>query len=188
MRISAIAIALLAWTAAPATAQERAEEAEHAGERERAGEREHDAIPHHRISFESSRVELDVFLGLPGGGLHPVCTTPCGHVVHEGTYRLAYSREPGGRDPVGFDEIEVDRALTLRVEWIDRSDVRLVGDVVLIVGITLGALVGGTAFGNYDGNDAGVLGLGVAGLALVGGSLLVGIPLSLVDDGVQLAE
>ena len=148
------------------------------------------------MSFASEPVELEVFLDQ-----HYVCRAPCVRMLNPGRYYLSFSqnhddetsgRSEHARHPHDEDHfqheygyIDVDRAINLQVHFFDRSDLRLAGDIVLIVGVTIGALLAGTIFASYQGNDDSLLAAGMTGVVLAGLSLGVGIPLSIYDDKVE---
>ena len=149
----------------------------------------------HRVSFASEPEPLEVFVDSSR-----VCRTPCEQVLDPGRYHLSFARprdevsrrSEHGRHPHLEDyeqhelgTIDVDRAINLRVRWLDRSDVRLAGDIVLIVGVTIGALLAGTIFASYTGDDDSLLVAGSTGVVLAGLSLVIGIPLSIYDDSVH---
>jgi len=143
----------------------------------------------HTIRFEGVDRRLDVFIDE-----ELACRTPCerrlpgGARVELSFLPLEQSLEAPGHeldDPVGYGGYDVTGPSTLRLRWEDRSEIRLAGDVVLIVGVTLGALVGGTAMASYDGDDDPLLVLGITGLVVMGLSLLVGLPLAAFEDGMH---
>ncbi len=151
----------------------------------------------HRVSIASEPDSLEVFIDSAR-----VCRTPCEQMLDPGRYRLTFARphdEASRRSEHGrhphlddyeqheYGMIDVDRAINLRVRWLDHSGVRLAGDVVLIVGLTLGALLAGTLFASYTGDDDSLLIAGSVGVALGGLSLAIGIPMSLYDDAVHAA-
>jgi len=111
-----------------------------------------------------------------------VCTTPCTQPLLPGWHQFDFSFDEHEHE---LERIDVHHAMRLQVRWLDRNDIRLAGDVVLIVGVTLGALLGGTVFASYQEGDDGLLVLGSAGLGLMGLSLAVGIPMSIFDDAVE---
>ncbi|MCB9595340.1 MAG: hypothetical protein H6719_21655 [Sandaracinaceae bacterium] len=153
-----------------------------------------EAQERHTIRFESEAEELEVFVGP-----RHVCRTPCEHTLPAGA-RVQLSFAPpraelprngrhteGGLDPASFGDFDVLTSRTLRLRWVDHADLRLAGDVVLVVGVTLGALVGGTVLASSQGDDT-LFGLGLGGLVLMGLSLIVGIPLAVWDNEVVEAR
>lgn len=149
----------------------------------------------HRVSFASEPESLHVFIDST-----QTCQTPCEQALAPGRYHLGFAQEHDeetdrrsehARHPHRvyqeheFGWIDVQRAIDLRVRWIDRGDLRLAGDIVLIVGVTIGALLAGTIFASYNGDDDSLLAAGSSGVVLAGLSLAIGIPLSLYDDTVR---
>jgi len=175
---SAVALCLSLLAAAPvASAQDEPVIADH---------------EEHTIRFEGVDRQLDVFVD---GEM--VCRTPCEQTL-PGAARVELSflpleqslEAPGHEldDPVSYGDYDVLGPATLRLRWVDRSELRLAGDVVLIVGVTLGALVGGTAMASYDGEEDPLFALGLTGLIVMGVSLLVGLPLAAFEDGMHEAD
>ncbi len=168
---SLLALALVLGMAVPAAAQEA-----------------------HVVRFEGVDRELEVY-----HGSRHLCRTPCER-SYLGGARVRFGFAPGETrrslaahrdrtlDLAELEPVDVFGPRTLRVEWVEHREARIAGDVILVVGVTLGALVGGTFIAAWQStDDDAFFAAGVVGGVVMGLSLVVGIPLAVFDDEVRLA-
>ncbi len=146
----------------------------------------------HTIRFESVDRALEVY-----AGARHLCRTPCERRFPGGArLRLGFSppetrrararHTERGLDLAALADFDVLAPRTLRVQWVEHRDLRIAGDVVLVAGVTLGALLGSTIIASYQGTgDDGLFALGIVGAVIMGLSLAIGIPLAVFEDEVR---
>jgi hypothetical protein len=107
-----------------------------------------------------------------------LCIAPCARWLEPGAYRFGVgaTEVPRWRSAI----LQLDQPSTLRVHYIDNSVTRIVGGVLFATSLVMAGLV---LFDAVDGGEL-VTPLVAAGVATV--SLIVGLALALVGDGVDL--
>ena len=147
----------------------------------------------HVLRIEGVDRELEVYQGS-----RHLCRTPCERTYPGGArirfgfatddiLRARARHRDRGLDLAELEPVDVFGPRTLRVEWVEHRDLRIAGDVVLVVGVTLGALVGGTLIAAWQStDDDAFFAAGIVGAVTMGLSLAIGIPLAVFDDEVRL--
>lgn len=123
-------------------------------------------------------VAMDGDAGEPVAHYEPLCIAPCRAELSHGRHRVALSDEGGNTTLVRA--LEVERDLSLRLRLVERSDMRLVGGLVVLAGIVPAlVLISAGLLGLRDGSvDGGLVGAG-AGFAVLS---IIGIPLATWGD------
>lgn len=185
MRRAALALALAALVPSAARAQEVPEapvELRPASVRFRAN------LEGVHVRYLQDPVLEDTARGLavrpaPVGRYAELCVAPCDVELPQTHLALAAAR---GDTVHRFTEpLGVDGPTGVRIDWDDRSGLRLAGWITLIAGSVVGLAVGGLSLGLAS-DDVALAGGTATGAAVIGGSVVVGLVLALMEDGARV--
>ena len=139
----------------------------------------------HRLVLEGPR---SFWTGRRQNIFEPICGAPCDVQLIPGSYRFGIS--VNGSDTAetpGF--IDVNRAMTLDIEFESRTGLRVVGWVIFVASLVGGAAMALAGTGLYVDSEIGSsdedlgIGLMIGGLAvMLGGSLGVALPFIALND------
>lgn len=119
----------------------------------------------------------------PASRYAELCVAPCD--VELPQTHLALAARFGEHVHRFTEPLGVDGPTGVRIAWDDRTGLRIAGIVTLIAGSVIGVLVGGLSLGLAT-DDVALAGGAATGSALVGGSIVVGLVLALMEDGAEV--